>query len=380
MDFKYLLFGVPVLLGWFASDLLHPLFGCSIVLIGTLVVAYSLFRNKTVEAPTVSTESTSAAHTHQSVNEAAASVHTCVDQVMDNMAMVASIQADAIVTLNAAFHDLKELLERQQNDIHLLLFDESSTSKNNGVRMSTFAEDTSATLSRFVDTTIQMSAASMGLLERVGKISAEMPQMMKSLKDIDHIAAQTNLLALNAAIEAARAGDAGRGFAVVADEVRALSNRSSGFSSEIQQRLRNINSAIADLAEDVGAVASQDMTYVLSAKKEVEQAIVTLVDKAESDKGVADDLQGVAHRLVDALHRAMRGLQFEDISSQNIHYTRASLQAVKPLLNTLESMATDASARERLCRELDEYQKFVAQRKHNPSSASSMASGDVDLF
>ena len=103
----------------------------------------------------------------------------------------------------------------------------------------------------------------MDLVGKVGSINSLMPSVIKALKDIDQIASQTNLLALNAAIGAARAGEAGRGFAVVADEVRALSNRSAGFSDQIQKMLKDIENQGKDLTGDIGSVASQDLNYVM---------------------------------------------------------------------------------------------------------------------
>ncbi|MBN7827914.1 chemotaxis protein, partial [Bowmanella dokdonensis] len=61
--------------------------------------------------------------------------------------------------------------------------------------MHDFAVNTGLMLDRFIATTVDMSASSMDLLEKVNKIYDAMPQVMKALKDIDEIASQTNLLA-----------------------------------------------------------------------------------------------------------------------------------------------------------------------------------------
>lgn len=336
---------------------------------------------------------------HENLNAARAEADVCdvlaetgtvikatVKDTARGMEAMLGIQADAIATLSKAFNGLKGLLEKQQSEIRGLLYDATSKTsgaagKNIGSRMSSFAENTSQTLGRFVDTTVEMSAASMDLVEKVTYIANQMPNVMKALKDIDQIAAQTNLLALNAAIEAARAGESGRGFAVVADEVRALSNRSAGFSNDIQAQLRNINDAISSLTNEVGVVASQDMSYVLDAKREVEIAIDELLEKSKHDQRIASSLDEISSQLVSALHEAMRGLQFEDMTSQNVRHSVNILNSLEPFACTLMSGSRSLSVmRAALNEEINTYQKEANTRAQNPVSASSMQSGDIDLF
>jgi methyl-accepting chemotaxis protein len=184
-------------------------------------------------------------------------------------------------------------------------------------------------------------------------------------------------LALNAAIEAARAGESGRGFAVVADEVRALSNRSVGFSLAIQTQLREIALGIDDLKGTVSEVASQDMTYVLQVKAKMKLVSDNLIQRAEHDRQVTKQMEPIVSELVCQLHNAIRALQFEDMSTQNMRYIIQRLEELVPLANSLSSSHNNFS---QLTGELVRYRETSTRHKHNPVSASSVESGSVDLF
>jgi len=318
------------------------------------------------------------------MNQVGKIIEDTVNESTQGIDALRGIQSDALATLAKAFNGLKDLLDRQQNEIKHLLYDNSRDSNggiNIGTKMNVFAENTSNTLSRFVDTTVEMSAASMGLVEKVNYIANQMPKVMKALKDIDQIAAQTNLLALNAAIEAARAGESGRGFAVVADEVRALSNRSAGFSNDIQAQLGDVNDAISSLTSEVGAVASQDMSYVLDAKREVEVAIEELLEKAKGDQRVANNLDQISDSLVVALQEAMRGLQFEDIAAQSMEQNVELLNMLLSIGKILEkNIGSLQEFQNLLVLEIRDHQEKMVTREPKKVSAKSMQSGDIDLF
>ncbi len=76
------------------------------------------------------------------------------------------------------------------------------------------------------------------LNEKAGNINHVITTIVK-------VADQTNLLSLNAAIEAEKAGEYGKGFAVVAVEVRRLADQTAVATYDIEQMVREIQSAVS---------------------------------------------------------------------------------------------------------------------------------------
>jgi len=76
------------------------------------------------------------------------------------------------------------------------------------------------------------------LNEKAGNITQVVTTIVK-------VADQTNLLSLNAAIEAEKAGEYGKGFAVVAVEVRRLADQTAVATYDIEQMVREIQSAVS---------------------------------------------------------------------------------------------------------------------------------------
>lgn len=306
--------------------------------------------------------------------EFAPSLSECENNLID----IKSTQDDAVVTLSESFTQLQALIQSQSETIKSLMHADTDDEELYSEQMKRFADSTAQTLDQFISSTVDMSSSSMALLEQVTDIYESVPEVLKAVKDIDSISEQTNLLALNAAIEAARAGEHGRGFAVVADEVRSLSNRSSQFSDQIQQKLKHMSQQIEGLTNEVGELASYDVSYVIDAKQEIDSALKSIISKAESDSTVTCGLEQVAHDLEDNLGIAIRGLQFGDINGQNLDYTRECLAFIREQLssvdtNNIEDVVLQIRA------QLESIEKRK-QEKHNPVSADSMAAGEVDLF
>jgi methyl-accepting chemotaxis protein len=300
----------------------------------------------------------------------------------DNISDILSTQNDAISTLTKSFTELQNMVQKQQNCISSLThgnqFNESSSEIQHATEMHDFAKNTGKTFDRIIETSVEMSSSSRVLLDKVNGIHEMMPAIISALSGIDDIASQTNLLALNAAIEAARAGDKGRGFAVVAVEVRALSVRSTEYSTLIKKELENIRLQIEQLTHDAAAIASNDISYVLDAKRDIHDALDNIIIKAKADSIVTIELDDIIKYLAIALNNSIRGLQFGDINSQNLIYTKDLLNFVNNQLK-----ATDSDNSNGLNALIEQLHVDIQDRKQNitnPVSSSSISSGEVELF
>ena len=299
-------------------------------------------------------------------------ISTCENNLSD----VLSTQSSAIDTLSDSFTTLRTMVGEQNSCIAKLIHADANSEEMYASRMQQFADSTEQSLNQFLVSTEVISSGTGVILDKVNVVHETMPTVMKALGDIDDISAQTNLLALNAAIEAARAGEAGRGFAVVADEVRALSNRSTQFSDVIKKQIESMSELINELTKNVRELASQDTSYIVEAKQDIQTELDRIIAKAKNDTQTTLALETIGQQLDKALGDSIRGLQFGDINGQNIDYT-------KEILHTVTQAIRAGDTPEAIAWQLKDYHGRVSERgrpDHNPVSSTSVDAGDIEFF
>lgn len=164
----------------------------------------------------------------------------------------------------------------------------------------------------------ELVSAKLALLnEKAGGINQVVTTIVK-------VADQTNLLSLNAAIEAEKAGEYGRGFSVVATEVRRLADQTAVATYDIEQMVREIQSAVSagvmgmdKFSEEVRR-GNAEMGQVGEQLSEIIQQIQALAPRVQlvsegmqAQSGGAEQIEQALSQLseastqtVDSLHQA----------------------------------------------------------------------------
>ncbi|MGA7436892.1 MAG: methyl-accepting chemotaxis protein, partial [Luteibacter sp.] len=227
---------------------------------------------------------------------------------------------DAVAELGGGFNGLSQKTGKQQK-----LLSEIIESGGKGISVQDFASRTAGLLEHFVGLIVQLSRESLRIVYRIDGMAKEMDAVFALLKNVNTIAEETNLLALNAAIEAARAGESGRGFAVVAGEIRNLAQHSNQFNEKIGTHVERSRTAMEQLRELVGRMASQDMNVALQAKGDIDTMMSTITESNARTSAAADEAATINRGLGNDVSTTIRSLQFEDILSQLLHQTRSRL-------------------------------------------------------
>ena len=109
-------------------------------------------------------------------------------------------------------------------------------------------------------------------------------------KAIVEVSDQTSLLSLNASIEAARAGDAGRGFSVVATEISKLANRSLETVKDINEIIKEVNLAVANITASMEETSNFLENTVLADYDNFNNIGVQYMDDADTFRAGMDNI------------------------------------------------------------------------------------------
>ena len=109
----------------------------------------------------------------------------------------------------------------------------------------------------------RLASAGHTVAARLAAIRDEAAQITGVVTTISKVADQTNLLSINAAIEAEKAGEQGLGFLVLAREIRRLADQTAVATLDIEQMVKQMQSAVSAGVMEIDRFAEEVKVGVL---------------------------------------------------------------------------------------------------------------------
>ncbi|WP_373991215.1 methyl-accepting chemotaxis protein [Duganella sp. BuS-21] len=183
-----------------------------------------------------------------------------------------------------------------------------------------------------MDSTMQhMVSATDSINAKLAALSEKASNINSVLITITKVADQTNILSLNAAIEAEKAGEAGRGFSVVATEIRRLADQTSVSTWDIEQMLKEMQSAVSASVMGMDKF-SEEIRRSVGEVRQVTDQLSGVMDQVQKLAPQFDlVLQGMQSQAVGAEQISATMMQLNDATQQTVESLKATSEAVHQL-------------------------------------------------
>jgi methyl-accepting chemotaxis protein WspA len=269
----------------------------------------------------------------------------------DLNALIAQIQASGVqittstTQISASGKELEATVTEQlasTNEVTATAHEIAATSKNLVRMMEQVAAQTQVTAGAARDSQDeleQMGTTMRNLTDATNSITSKLGIMNKKAGNINNmvititkVADQTSILSLNAAIEAEKAGEYGAGFAVVAREIRRLANQTAVATLEIEQIVKDMQSAVtvgvmemdkfsnsvSDTVTQVSKISQQIakvIQQVQSLPPQLLQAGQSMEEQSQGAQQISEamgQLSEASHQTVEALRESNKALEHLD--------------------------------------------------------------------
>jgi methyl-accepting chemotaxis protein WspA len=198
-------------------------------------------------------------------------------------------------------------------------------------RSSSLAASGQAGLTQMAETMRRVMDATESINNKLAVLNEKAGNIGQVVTTITRVADQTNLLSLNAAIEAEKAGQYGRGFAVVATEIRRLADQTAVATSDIEQMVKDIQSAVSagvmgmDRFSEEVRTGMHEVQQVAAQLTQIIQQVQALAPRCEAvNEGMQAQATG-AEQITQALN------QLSEAAQQTVDSLRQSNQAIGEL-------------------------------------------------
>jgi methyl-accepting chemotaxis protein len=238
-------------------------------------------------------------------------------------------------------------------------------------------ESCSQTLVKILSAAEEANEISRRAIDRIQQMDKASELVSRALLHFAEIGRGNRILALNARIEAARAGEYGAGFGVVAVEVLSQTERSQKLTAEVSDLIANLRGLAGSTLNDLKRMNEQGHKRAQQSRLEVDESLRDLQAAHGEMKEMLTGMTEEGALLASDIGAAVRGLQFQDRTSQRIAHVVEDLDTIHARLTTRFG---DVSAIDLASDEGFSASTMHEERQVVGIGVTEAAGGDVELF
>lgn len=190
----------------------------------------------------------------------------------------------------------------------------------------------------------RMVSATDSINAKLAALSEKTSNINNVLATITKVADQTNILSLNAAIEAEKAGEAGRGFSVVATEIRRLADQTSVATWDIEQMLKEMQSAVSASVMGMDKF-TEEIRRSVDETRRVGDVLTHVIDQVQKLTPRFDLVfEGMQSQATGASQITETMMQLNEATQQAVDALKASSEAVQQLQYAAQDLQTGVSS------------------------------------
>lgn len=238
-------------------------------------------------------------------------------------------------------------------------------------------ENCGGTLVKILNVTEEAGEISRRAIERIQQMDKASQTISAALAQLEQIARGNKVLALNARIEAARAGRFGAGFGVVAMEVISQTERSQKVNAQVSELITNLRVLAGSTLDDLKRMNEQDHKRVDQCRAEVDESLNDLQTAHGEMKEMLTGMTEEGALLANDIGAAVRGLQFQDRTSQRIAHV---IEDLDQLHSRLTNRFGDLAAMEDVSKSGFSDYTMQEEREVAGIQGAESTQGDIELF
>lgn len=272
-----------------------------------------------------------------------AKIGEMIVEAVENLVVVTNENSSTSVEQAAAVREILVTMEdsdKLSQNIESKVYEVSESADKNAVDV----QEGFSTLEINMSKMNEITEANVETISGIRNLGDQIESIWDIVSIINNIADQTKIIAFNAELEAANAGEAGKNFHIVANEIRRLADRTTESTSEIKEKITEIQHSSDKLiiTSEGGTQKIQEgcelTTKLVKNFTNVKNSSENTVDSTKEIKNIIEQQTASFEQILITLKQIAASVENFSSSTQSVTESTVKLQSIAENLSDIASV------------------------------------------